>query len=162
MTTYTLVTISFIAAILIGITASPPQDVMHSTVEIDWKAKSDFDMERLLRGFVYAKSEEFGVSYELARAIISCEGGWDNPSVCNGTYGCIAGQGHFQFIPSTWTNVINADFVPIPDYCRTRDGVFISECNLTAGVWLLAVDGDRHWRAWSGGCYLPESDLPIV
>ena len=133
----------------------PPVEVVQEKIEIKWATKADHNIQTLLRDLVYEKSEEYGVDYKLATSIITCEGGWENPRQCNGIYGCIAGQGHFQFIPSTWNSIIEADFTPIPDYCRTKEGVFISECNLIAGVWLLSVDGDTHWRTWSGHCYLP-------
>ena len=124
--------------------------------EIHWAVKSDFNLTTLIKNFVTSESEKYQIDPNVAFAIISCEGGFEDPQVCNNIYGCIAGQGHFQFIPSTWNNIIEADFTPIPDYCRTKTGVFISECNITAGVWLLSVDGDVHWRNWSGSCYLPK------
>lgn len=38
---------------------------------------------------------------KLAQTIISREGGWSDPTICNQEFGCRAGQGLFQVIPST-------------------------------------------------------------
>jgi len=94
-----------------------------------------------------------GVNYQLAHAIISCEGGFTNPKRCNESIGCTGGQGHYQIIPSTWAGIIADTSNPLPDYCRKADAVFISECNIAGGTWLLKRDGDRHWQPYSGWCY---------
>ncbi|KKK73459.1 hypothetical protein LCGC14_2893650, partial [marine sediment metagenome] len=103
-----------------------PKSIQNEPIEISWAAKSDFNLVTIIQNFITSESEKYQIDPKLSLAIVSCEGGFENPHQCNGIYGCIAGQGHFQFIPSTWKNIITADFTPIPDYCRTTDAVFIS------------------------------------
>ncbi|HDY66246.1 MAG TPA: hypothetical protein ENH85_00490 [Candidatus Scalindua sp.] len=68
--------------------------------------------------------------------IIHCESG-GNPKVCNKEYGCKAGMGLFQLIPST------------VKYCEKKLGKsidpFNAEDNYECGVWLLENEGTRHW-----------------
>ena len=103
---------------------------------------------------------------DLEFKIISCESNW-NPEVCNREYGCRGGMGLWQFISGTWnTTLIRMEeagvylpdrcwkFVTLPVSTERTEAVFDHECNLLAGRWLLRTDGDRHWRTWSGPCYL--------
>ena len=113
-------------------------------------------LDTIVQDTIVEQSEIFGIDPNLAMSIISCEGGFETPGQCNATYGCVAGQGHFQFIPSTWQNIIDFNHSPLPSYCRNKEAVFVSECNIIAGAWLLSTDGDIHWRAWSGACYIPK------
>ena len=109
-----------------------------------------------LKEFIASQCDKFGVDLHLALAIISCEGGFTNPSVCNRQYGCSGGQGHFQFIPNTWTGTVArmseleedrglevGSLLPLE--CRTSESVFNSHCNIIGGVWLLATDGTSRW-----------------
>lgn len=82
-----------------------------------------------------------------AEAIVSCEGGFDNPSICNTTYGCSSGQGHAQFIPSTWSNIQKKIGV---------ENVFNTSDNIKGLIYLLSTDGDKHWRPYSGSCWIPK------
>lgn len=72
------------------------------------------------------------------KAIIACESG-GNPEVCNKEYGCGAGMGLCQLIPST------------VKYCEEKLGKeidpFNPEDNLECGWWLLRNEGDKHWEA---------------
>ena len=72
----------------------------------------------------------------LASKIIECESN-NNPDACNQKYGCDAGMGLFQLIPSTIK------------YCEEKLGVpidpFNSEENKLCGNWLLRNEGPKHW-----------------
>lgn len=109
---------------------------------------------------------------ELLRRIITCEGGWD-PKVCNKTYGCLGGMGLCQFISGTWNSTIDRmkkESVDFPERCHEHvklpvseektEMIFDYECNFIACQYLLEKDGDRHWRPYSGHCYL-NPDLKI-
>ncbi len=71
----------------------------------------------------------------LLNQIIECESGWRN--VCNAQYGCRAGQGVAQLIPTT------------VKYCETKLGKSIDPFNeqdsLECAAWLLSNEGSRHW-----------------
>ena len=87
-----------------------------------------------------------------AEAIVSCEGGFNDPHICNKQYGCRAGQGHAQFIPSTWANMENA--IGVKD-------VFDSSDNIQGLIYLLKTSGDQHWGTltteWgSARCWIPK------
>lgn len=148
----------FTFVVMVFFVETPPPE-QPEQIEIHWAVKSDFNLVTIIKNFVRSESEKYQIDPNVAMAIISCEGGFEDPKTCNNIYGCIAGQGHFQWIPSSWDNVINADYFPLPDYCRTTEAVFISECNIIAGVFMLSIEGDKHWRSWSGGCYLPKLDM---
>jgi len=106
-------------------------------------------------------------SEALLHKIITCESGWD-PKACNNTYGCRGGMGLCQFISSTWNSLVdeirknNYDFIPqrclqkvtLPVSKDKHEAVFDPECNLKMCRYLLNRDGDRHWRPYSGACYL--------
>ena len=68
--------------------------------------------------------------------IIWCESRGD-PSVCNQQYGCKAGMGLFQLIPST------------VKYCEEKLGrdidPFNENDNMACGMWLLKNEGTDHW-----------------
>src|SRR3990167_11417338 len=72
----------------------------------------------------------------LADKIIECESN-NRPDACNQKYGCNAGMGLFQLIPST------------VKYCEEKLGVpidpFNSEENKLCGNWLLRNEGPKHW-----------------
>lgn len=88
-----------------------------------------------------AKVLEWGVSGNLVYRIITNESGFD-PLVCNKLYGCRAGQGLMQIIPSTLA------------YCELKLGrdlnAFVPEDNLDCGLWLLKYEGIHHWEPYSG------------
>jgi hypothetical protein len=71
------------------------------------------------------------------KAIIACESG-GNPEVCNEEYGCGAGMGLCQLIPST------------VKYCEEKlkkeIDPFNPDDNLECGWWLLINEGDKHWE----------------
>jgi hypothetical protein len=73
---------------------------------------------------------------ELADIIIMCESG-GRPDVCNKQYGCRAGIGLFQLIPSTVR------------YCEEKLAKTIDPFNpndnYECGMWLLENEGTRHW-----------------
>ena len=75
---------------------------------------------------------------ELMVEIIECESGGD-PKVCNQEFGCKAGMGLCQIIPSTLK------------YCEEKLGrkldPFNPEDNLECGVWLLENEGCGHWNS---------------
>lgn len=79
-----------------------------------------------------------GLDYEQAELlsrIITCESGWQN--ICNQKYGCKAGQGIVQLIPST------------VKYCEEKLGKPIDPFNeedaLECASWLLENEGVEHW-----------------
>jgi len=80
----------------------------------------------------------------LIDRIIRCESDGD-PSVCNQEYGCKAGMGLFQLIPST------------VKYCEEKLGreidPFNEVDNRACAMWLLENEGTRHWsqseHCWS-------------
>jgi len=84
----------------------------------------------------------------LATEIIRRESNWQ-PEVCNKRYGCMAGQGLFQLIPSTVA------------YCEKKLKREIDPLNafqnLDCGWWLLVNEGIRHWEdpngEWGAGPY---------
>ena len=82
-----------------------------------------------------------------AEAIVSCEGGFNDPRICNREFGCRAGQGHSQFIPSTWSWLQKE--IGVQDVFDTSD-------NIQGLIYLLQKDGDRHWRPYSGACWVPK------
>lgn len=65
--------------------------------------------------------------------------------VCNRKYGCKAGMGLIQVIPST------------VKYCSEKLGYKIDPFNpydnMECGIWLLDNDGTEHWEEWSGPYY---------
>lgn len=83
---------------------------------------------------------------EKGKAIVYCEGGYNNPNICNKQYGCTSGQGPAQFIPSTWRELQKE--IGVKD-------VFNPSENIQGMIYLLKKDGDRHWRPYSGHCWLP-------
>ena len=105
------------------------------------------------RELIICFAQRYGANPQKAVAIVSCEGGFSDPGICNKTFGCASGQGAFQFIPSTWANVILAHPF-LPNSCHSADSVFDFRCNVDAGTWLLAVEGDSHWKPYSGACWL--------
>jgi len=72
----------------------------------------------------------------LAEEIIWCESRGKH-DVCNQEFGCGAGMGLFQLIPST------------VKYCEEKLGKtidpFCPEDNYECGMWLLENEGTRHW-----------------
>ncbi len=78
---------------------------------------------------------------DLLEEIVKRESG-GNPNVCNKEFGCKAGMGLVQLIPTT------------VKYCEEKLGrdidPFDPEDNLACGYWLLANEGIRHWETWSG------------
>ena len=80
---------------------------------------------------------EFPHIQVLASKIVECENPSGNPLACNQQYGCIAGMGDFQLIPSTVL------------YCEEKLGrhidPFIKEDNHACGMWLLENEGSYHW-----------------
>lgn len=82
---------------------------------------------------VFIKPVTYG---SLIERIISCESGGD-PKVCNKQYGCYAGMGLFQLIPST------------VKYCEEkmdkRIDPFNKQDNTECAMWLLENEGTRHW-----------------
>jgi len=80
----------------------------------------------------------------LAERIIFCESS-GRPDVCNQQYGCGAGMGLFQLIPST------------VKYCEGKLGKSIDpfdpDDNYECGMWLLENEGPHHWgteTSWWG------------
>jgi len=73
----------------------------------------------------------------LVERIIHCESG-GNPKICNKQYGCYAGMGLFQLIPST------------VKYCEEKLGrkidPFDANDNTTCAMWLLENEGLSHWK----------------
>lgn len=104
--------------------------------------------ESPLDALIRAKSSEFEVNLALVREIIRRESGFV-PDVCNRQYGCKAGQGLMQLIPSRVKE------------CSQRLGreidPLIAEDNLDCGLYLLQQDGIRHWSdpdgKWGSGDY---------
>ena len=72
----------------------------------------------------------------LIERIIHCESGGD-PKVCNKEFGCCAGMGLFQLIPST------------VKYCEEKLGreidPFDTDDNTACAMWLLENEGTKHW-----------------
>ncbi len=94
-------------------------------------------------------ADYYGNDPYLSQRIITCEGGFSNPGVCNGEYGCRSGQGAWQIVPLTWKNIINAGVLPAR--C-TIDSVLDFRCNVQGGAYLLSIDGTGHWGtedSWS-------------
>ena len=100
------------------------------------------------------------------RRIVWCESG-DDPKACNEEFGCIAGMGLWMFISSTWNKTLDRmiesgaslpyrcwEKVRLPISEERTEVVFDAECNLLVGLWLYEMDGDVHWRPYSGKCYL--------
>ncbi len=120
---------------------------------------------KILNGVVGLYDEIFEVKPDPEK-IILCESRGD-PESCNEKYGCRAGMGLWGFISGTWNETIKRmalENVYMPEHCwqevhlpisegRTEI-VFDAECNFLAGIWLLKTDGDKHWRPYSGSCYL--------
>lgn len=73
----------------------------------------------------------------LIDRIIHCESGGD-PKVCNQEFGCYAGMGLFQLIPST------------VKYCEEKLGreidPFDIDDNIACAMWLLENEGVKHWE----------------
>jgi len=85
-----------------------------------------------------------GLDYDqaiLIDKIIERESG-GNPSICNQQFGCKAGMGLTQLIPSTIK------------YCEEKLGKkidpFNPEQNLECAIWLLTNEGIKHWESYSG------------
>ena len=121
---------------------------------------SDNPLIRQRQEFAISQCERFGADPMLGLAIISCEGGLDNPSKCNYEYGCSGGQGPWQIIPKTWDNTIieMAKLGLLEPECINTESVFIMECNLTVGAYILATKGTDPWgtadTAWgSNHCW---------
>jgi len=78
-----------------------------------------------------------GDDTELVQRIIFCESG-GNSNVCNKQYGCYAGMGLFQLIPST------------VKYCEEKLGKkidpFNKRDNTECAIWLLENEGTSHWN----------------
>ena len=97
---------------------------------------------------ISAKAEKYKADPELLTEIIRRESNFD-PKVCNKEFGCNAGQGLVQLIPSTVKN------------CEKRLEIkidpFNPEDNLECGAFLLGTDGIRHWEdpegKWGSGPY---------
>ena len=100
------------------------------------------------------------------RKIIKCESN-DDPKICNLEFGCGSGMGLWGFIKSTWNETLDRMFeaeAELPERCWEKivspisenrtEMVFDAECNLLVGLWLYDMDGDIHWRPYSGKCYL--------
>jgi len=95
---------------------------------------------------------KYGANVSLALAIVECESEFE-AGICNEQYGCDAGMGLYQFIPSRWEETIRQMGVlgePVAS-CTGFSRVFDAECNAMAGAWLLANEGSTHWGT-------PESD----
>ena len=79
---------------------------------------------------------EYPDVYVLASKIKECESG-SNPDVCNKDFGCKAGMGLFQLIPSTIK------------YCEEKLGreidPFNAQDNTDCAIWLLKNEGSFHW-----------------
>ncbi len=91
-----------------------------------------------LNGVLGVYLSEDGSNYEelvLLNKIIECESNWRN--VCNAKYGCRAGQGVAQLIPTTVR------------YCEEKLGKkidpFCINDSVECAVWLLENEGHRHW-----------------
>jgi len=82
----------------------------------------------------------------LLDKIITCESNWRN--ICNYD-GCQFGMGLAQFIKSTWEETTERMGLDLNEV-----DVFNPEDNYNAALWLLKHDGDRHWKLYSGSCYL--------
>jgi soluble lytic murein transglycosylase-like protein len=99
----------------------------------EYERLAQLSPENLLRLF----SIKYGVDYELARAIINCESGFDrtvkNPSS--------SASGYWQFINGTWSSTIKR--MGLPADTDKHDPVY----SMQAGAWLLANDGSHHWDA---------------
>ena len=76
--------------------------------------------------------------------IIDCESKWDNTR-CNEEFGCKAGKGFGQIIPTTHK------------YCETKLERSLNLDNpldnLHCSLWLYVYEGVRHWEEWSGHCW---------
>ena len=121
-----------------------------------WQAGAPIDMPaskktagyEIVMDWIYYWSDYYGYDdIKKAEAIVSCEGGFDDPAICNKQYGCRAGQGHAQFIPSTWAGLQKVIGV---------ENVFDTSDNIQGLIYLLQRDGDRHWRPYSGHCWVPK------
>ena len=97
-----------------------------------------------IRGSFMAISSPYYINPQTLATIteiIKRESGGD-PTVCNVDYGCSAGMGLTQLIPSTVL------------YCEEKLGRIIdpfnSKDNVACAVWLLENEGIIHWDPYSG------------
>lgn len=67
--------------------------------------------------------------------IITCESRWRN--ICNQKYGCYAGIGLAQIIPSTW-KLVQKNGLGVEDPFNEVE-------NLKAAIWLYEVYGNKPW-----------------
>jgi len=97
----------------------------------------------------YARNKTLvaGLNWSETYKKIECEGGeisFLTHDRCSYA-GCDSGVGPFQIIPSTEA------------YCSSKLGRTIDRANfydnIDCGIWLLANEGDKHWRQWSGHCW---------
>lgn len=98
--------------------------------------------EQIIEAIRYV-SDKYGTDFDCYNAIIKAESGYINR--CNFEYGCGAGQGLIQLIPST------------ARYCSKKLGRKISPTNLVdsleCGAWLIKNEGTYHWgtaNTWWG------------
>jgi len=91
----------------------------------------------LVRGQIWASDLKsiIELDYPELYDIIVCESNWRN--VCNQKYGCPAGQGIAQIIPSTW-EFVQANGVKV-------GSPFNEEDNLKAAIWLYERYGNKPW-----------------
>lgn len=84
--------------------------------------------------------KEEAINKVLAIIIQRESGG--NPAICNQKFGCKAGAGLTQLIPTTI------------QYCEKKLGKsidpFDADDNLDCARWLLENEGIKHWSKWSG------------
>lgn len=77
-------------------------------------------------------------TYPELYTIINCESSF-RPEVCNAEYGCSAGQGLAQIIPSTLA------------YCEVKLGRVLNALNtrdnLDCAIFLYETDGNIHWES---------------
>ena len=82
------------------------------------------------------REKSLGSLTGIAKRIMHCESG-GNPTVCNQEYGCRAGIGLYQLIPST------------VKYCEEKLGrdidPFNADDNTVCAMYLLENEGTRHW-----------------
>ena len=98
---------------------------------------SKFGLNETVISLVDEWSEHYGyTNTHKAKAIISCEGKND-AGVCNYEYGCAGGQGHFQWIPSSWASICVREL--------GLTNVFDSSQNIQCGIYTLQKYGDSHW-----------------
>ena len=112
-----------------------------------------FGLNETVIGLVDKWSEHYGhTNTHKAKAIISCEGKND-AGVCNYEYGCAGGQGHFQWIPSSWISICEGE-LGLTDRANSSQ-------NIQCGIYTLQKYGDSHWgsmTSWWGSkrCWNPK------